>query len=140
MGRPGAVARRPQSTEPLHQHRVVGQRLRTINESVQDLVVASGGEVEQLARGLFLGSGVFPPLPLKIEDRPLTLGEPARRRTVGGACGSCCVHVAHRKGAGNESDNRQAIGGQAPGTVGPGRLRAEDRNQRFRRRGQSAAG
>src|SRR4051812_7750981 len=67
-GRAGALARGPQPSQPLHEHRVDSEGLGTVDERVEHLVVAGGRHVEQLADRLLLGAGVLPPLPLEGED------------------------------------------------------------------------
>src|SRR5437868_1416558 len=57
----------PGAAQATHEQRVVLQRLGTVDERVQHLVVAGRGHVELLADGLLLGAGVLPPLALEVE-------------------------------------------------------------------------
>src|SRR4051812_22173289 len=62
------LAARPQSSQPLDQHRIGGQRLRAVHKRVEHLVVAGGRHREEFLDGVFLGPGVFPPLALERQD------------------------------------------------------------------------
>src|SRR4051794_40769412 len=64
-GRSLPLAGGAQAPQPLDQHRIGGERLRRVDEGVQHLVIAGRRHVEQLADGLFLGTGVLPPLPFE---------------------------------------------------------------------------
>ena len=59
------------------EHGVVGERLTTIDDPVQQLVVAGSGEPEPLADGAPLGDPQLPPVALEIKDRSGTLVERA---------------------------------------------------------------
>src|SRR5918911_4208743 len=63
--RAGALARLAHAPQPLHEHRVVSERLGAVDEGIEQLVVARRRHVEQLADGLLLGTGVLPPLALE---------------------------------------------------------------------------
>src|SRR3954451_16377487 len=69
--RAGALARLTHAPQPLHEHRVVGERLGPVDEGVEQLVVARRRHVEQLADRLLLGAGVLPPLALEGQDLAL---------------------------------------------------------------------
>ena len=49
---------------------------RGVDEGVEQLVVARGREVEELAHGLLLGAGVLPPLALEGEDLGVAAAQP----------------------------------------------------------------
>jgi hypothetical protein len=71
-GRPLTLPAGPQSTQALNEHRVCRQSGWSVYQGIQDLVVPSGGHVEQFANCLFLGSGVLPPLALEGENLAIT--------------------------------------------------------------------
>ena len=63
-----------------------GERLGTVDQRVEHLVVAGGRHVEQLADRLLLGARVLPPLPLEGEDLLVAGGQlrrGIRRRSAG---------------------------------------------------------
>src|SRR4051812_44156858 len=71
FGTPGCarpLPRLPHPPQPLHEHRVVGECLRPVDERVEELVVPGRRHVEQLPDRLFLGPRELPPLPLERED------------------------------------------------------------------------
>src|SRR3954452_16979164 len=72
---PRPLPGRAQPAQPPDQERVVGEGLGTVDEGVEDLVVARRGHVELLADGLLLGAGVLPPLALEVEDLTVALGQ-----------------------------------------------------------------
>ena len=77
----------PQPLQPLDQHRVGTQRGGPVDQPVEQLVVAGGGEPEAVRDGLLLGSGEAPPLAFEIQDLRLARGElvgvgPDRRRAA----------------------------------------------------------
>src|ERR1700758_1407813 len=73
---PGLLPAGPQPAQPLHQHRVGGQRLGTFHQRVEHLVVAGGRHREKLADRFFLRACELPPLPLEREDVMLATGQP----------------------------------------------------------------
>ncbi len=62
----------------------MGQCVLGVDQRVQYLVVVRGGEIEQFADSLFLGSGVLPPLPFQGEDLLVAFAE--RRVAAGFRC------------------------------------------------------
>src|SRR5690625_895130 len=69
-----AAAVGAQPAEPLDGHRVEGERFGAVDQPVEQLVVAGGGEAELLADGLFLGAFQFPPLAFEGQDALLRVG------------------------------------------------------------------
>lgn len=53
----------------------MGQCRRTIDQSIEQLVIAGGGKAERVSDGLLLRTRVLPPLPLEIEDRAITFAQ-----------------------------------------------------------------
>src|SRR5690606_9893261 len=77
-GRAGLLPLGAHATQALDEHRVGGQRLRAVDELVEDLVVAGRAHVEQVLDGLLLGTGVLPPLALELEDAAVAVAELGR--------------------------------------------------------------
>ena len=67
-----------EATEATHEHRVVGQRLGTIDDPAQELVIAGAGDAEGLADRPFLGDLQAPGIALEVEDRPFSFIKPER--------------------------------------------------------------
>src|SRR6266508_3518601 len=57
----------PQATEPAHEHGVVGQTLRPVDRSVEEMVIAGKGEPEPLPDLSLLGAGVLPPFAFEVQ-------------------------------------------------------------------------
>src|SRR4051812_11040425 len=64
-GRALTLPRATEPTQALHQHRVVGERLRKIDQGVENLVVARRRHAEEFGDRVLLGSRVAPPLTLE---------------------------------------------------------------------------
>jgi hypothetical protein len=54
---------------------IIRKRTRKIDHLVQQLVVASGGELEAIPDGAFLRPWFGPPSALEIEDRAFSFGQ-----------------------------------------------------------------
>lgn len=67
----GLVATAAQTT---HQHRVVGEGLRGVDETTEQLVVPRGRQVELGADRLLFRTRVALPLTLEGEEREITVG------------------------------------------------------------------
>src|SRR6478735_4424312 len=82
----------PEATQPADQERVGLEGLGTVDQGVEDLVVARRGHVELLADRGLLGAGVLPPLPLELEDLAVPIAQ-GRHRLFGSAVE--CVRGVH---------------------------------------------
>src|SRR5690242_11109395 len=71
--RAGALPLRAHPAQAADQQGVGDERLGTVDERVEDLVVAGRGHVEGLADGGLLRAGVLPPLALELQDLAVTL-------------------------------------------------------------------
>src|SRR5882757_7364757 len=74
-GRAHPVPPGPLPAQPGHQGRVEHERLRTVDEVVQQLVVAGRGHAKGIADLLLLGPERPPPAALKGEDPHLAFGQ-----------------------------------------------------------------
>lgn len=63
------------SAQPVHEHRRVGEGIRIVDESPQELVVPGGRHVEITPDGLFLCRRVRTPRLLEIEEDAITFGQ-----------------------------------------------------------------
>src|SRR6185503_20927308 len=70
-------------------HRVVLERVRTVNDPVEQLVVARRGETEPLADRSLLGDVQLPRLPLEVQDRARSVIQTA----LVGIGGASLAHV-----------------------------------------------
>lgn len=60
------------------------QRRRTIDQSIEQLVIAGGGKAERVSDGLLLRTCVLPPLPLEVEDCAITFAQYIMIKSSGG--------------------------------------------------------
>lgn len=60
------------------------QGRRTIDQSIEQLVIAGGGKPERVSDGLLLRTRVLPPLPLEIEDCAITFAQYIMIKSSGG--------------------------------------------------------
>src|SRR5688572_8917618 len=70
-----ALAGRTQPAQATDQQRVDLEGLGTVDQGVEDLVVAGGRHVELLADRGLLGAGVLPPLTLELEDLAVAVAQ-----------------------------------------------------------------
>src|SRR4051812_39157151 len=101
-----------QTPQAAHQQRLDGQRLRAVDQGVEDLVVTGRRHVELLAYGGLLGPGVLPPLPLELEDLAVALAQAGL--LVGPAAGEMTGGV-HASTVGDESQRCHSGRGQSLG-------------------------
>src|SRR5450631_1792152 len=81
-GRTGTLTSGTQAIQTFDQHRVGLQCGRVVDQGVEHLVVACGAHVEELADGLFLGTGIFPPLALERDDLAVAVAQLTRWRDL----------------------------------------------------------
>src|SRR6478752_7958300 len=111
-GRALALAGGAQAAQPTDQQRVGLEGLGTVDQGVEDLVVAGGGHVELLPDGRLLGPGVLPPLALELEDLAVPVAQARRRPGVAAVQGVRGIHalspLVHR-GASSSTDGRASV-------------------------------
>src|SRR6476661_4134260 len=88
IGGAASSADLPDPPQPPHEHRVVLERVRTVDDPVQQLVVARGGETEPLADRSLLRDVQPPRLPLEVQDRARSVIQTA-------LVGIGCASLAH---------------------------------------------
>src|SRR5687768_17585826 len=81
-----ALAGGAQAAQAADEQRVVHEGLGTVDEGVQDLVVAGRGHVELVADCCFLGAGVLPPLTLEVQDLAIALRQGGLLGLTGAEC------------------------------------------------------
>ena len=74
-GRTLALTRDALPPETANEHRVFFKGSRSIDQRVQDLVVASRRHVERFANGTFFRAALLPPAALEGKDLTLAFGE-----------------------------------------------------------------
>ena len=71
--RPGLLPSGTKPSEPFHEQRVDFQGFWFVDQGVEQLVVASRRNTEEVVDRLFFGAGVAPPLALELDDLSLLL-------------------------------------------------------------------
>ncbi len=64
-----------QPAQPVHEHRIVGRRIRLVDDPAEELVVARRREPELRADRLLLGRIVTAPARLEVKEQAVTVGE-----------------------------------------------------------------
>ena len=117
------LPRGPQPAQPLDQQRVLGERLRLVDQRVQHLVVAGRRHLELVPDRLLLGAGELPPLTLEGEDLRIPGTQLAGRITMIGVLMRDDNHVAIIRA--NNSDvirvvpKRDTLAAAIPGEASP---------------------
>ncbi len=65
----------PHPAEPPNEHRIVGERLRRLEEAVEQLVISGRREPETLTDRALLGDRQLPALAFEVQDLSLAIGE-----------------------------------------------------------------
>src|SRR5215472_9567480 len=75
LRRPHSLPPRPLRPQPLDQHRIELERLRAVDQLVEQLVVPGRRDAEHLRDGLLLGASGAPRAPFEGQDAHVALGQ-----------------------------------------------------------------